>query len=97
MACTEVKGTKTIRLFDSTGEEPQRVLTDPGAPLTDLTTVLLRVETATLGQGASVREEPDPIDLRDAERSPICGSLNEASSACEFMAHTADSFGYGHG
>ena len=54
MACTEVKGTKAIRLLDSTGEEPQRV-PDPGVPKTDLTTVL-RVETATLGQGASVRE-----------------------------------------
>ena len=97
MACTEVKGTKTIRLFDPTEEEPRRVLLAPGASITDLTTALLRVETATLGQGASVRAEPDLIDFRDEERSLIGGSLNEASSACEFMTQTAESFGYGHG
>ena len=82
MACTEVKGTKAIRLFDSTGEEPQRVLPDPGASMTDLTTALLRVETATLGQGASVRAEPDLIDFRDEERSPIDRRIVKRSEQC---------------
>ena len=98
MACsTEVKGTKTIRLFDPTEEEPRRVLLSSGASITDLPTTVLRVETAIQGQGAAVRAEPDLIDFRDEERSLVGDSLNEASSACEFMTQTAESFGYGHG
>ena len=97
MACTEVKGTKTIRLFDLTEEEPQRILLSPGASITDLTTAVSRVETATQSQGAAVRVEPDLIDFQDEERSVVGESVNEDSSACEFVTHTAESFGYGHG
>ena len=82
MACTEMKGTKTTRLFDPTEEEPQRILLSPGASITDLTTAVLRVDTAIQSQGAVVRVEPDLIDFQDEERSLVGESLNEASSEC---------------